>query len=147
MARLESGATRCTETRSASYDAGASRLRSRHDGREPVSTPLRRRSGVRTLTNREPAAFPAPSSQIRLASTCRVPASSFCGRSFQTRKTSIRSSSRAAEPPFGVLFSSSGFFSQVDVGADAFEVKSDPLKPVHRLSVHLSILYDLFCMM
>jgi hypothetical protein len=45
------------------------------------------------------------------------------------------------------LFSSSGFFSQVDVGADAFEVKSDPLKPVHRLSVHLSILYDLFCMM
>ena len=103
------------------YGASASRLPSRHGGRDAVSTPRRRRSGVRTLTKRGPAAFPAPFSQIPLASTCLAPASSFCGRSFQTRKTSIRSSSRAAEPPFGVLFFSlkeigrSGFFSQVRV--------------------------------
>src|ERR1700726_2483818 len=81
------------------YGASASRLPSRRGGREPVSIPRRLRSGVRTLTNRGPAAFLAPSSQIPLASTCLVPASSFCGRSFQTRKTSIRLSSRAAEPP------------------------------------------------
>ena len=88
------------------YDAGgcrigasASRLPSRHGGTEPISTPRKRPSGVRTLTKRGPAAFPAPSSQVPSASTCLGPASSFCGRSFQTRKTSFRSSSRAAEPP------------------------------------------------
>ena len=79
--------------------ASASRLPSRHGGTEPISTPRKRPSGVRTLTKRGPAAFPAPSSQILSASTCLAPASSFCGRSFQTRKTSFRSSSRAAEPP------------------------------------------------
>jgi len=89
---------------SVTYGASASRLPSRHGGREPISTPRRRRSGVRTLTKRGPAAFPEPSLHIPLASTCLAPASSFCGRSFQTRKTSIRSSSRAAETPFGVLF-------------------------------------------
>ena len=79
--------------------ASASRLPSRHGGTEPISTPRKRPSGVRTLTKRGPAAFPAPSSQVRSASTCLAPASSFCGRSFQTRKTSFRSSSRATEPP------------------------------------------------
>ena len=93
-------------TASSLYDAGgcrigasASRLPSRHGGTEPISTPRKRPSGVRTLTKRGPAAFPAPSSQIPSASTCLAPASSFCGRSFQTRKTSFRSSSRATEPP------------------------------------------------
>ena len=114
------------------YGASASHLPSRHGGREPVSTARRRGSGVRTLTNRGPAAFPAPSSQIPLASTCLATASSFCGRSFQTRKTSTRSPSREAGPPFGVLFffikrdGRSRFFSQVDLvallGVDAFEM-------------------------
>ena len=115
------------------YGASASRLPSRHGGREPVSMPRRRRSGVRTLTKRGPAAFLAPSSQIPLASTCLVPASSFCGRSFQASKTSIRSSSRAAEPPgarvtlygselgaYGVLF-----FHKKRLDPDSFR-KSPP---------------------
>ena len=81
------------------YAASASRLPSPHGGREPVSMPRKRRSGVRTLTKRGPAAFLSPSSHIPSASTFLAPASSFCGRSFQTRKPSSRSSSPAAEPP------------------------------------------------
>ena len=59
------------------YGASASRLPSRHGGREPVSMPRRRRSGVRTLTKRGPAAFLAPSWQIPLArlALCQHPAS------------------------------------------------------------------------
>jgi hypothetical protein len=79
--------------------ASASRLPSRHGGTEPISTPRKRPSGVRILTKPGPSAFPSPSSHIPSASTCLAPASSFCGRSFQTRKTSFRSSSRATEPP------------------------------------------------
>src|SRR5271165_1584910 len=44
------------------YGASASRLPSRHGGREPVSTPRRRRSGVRTLTMRGPALRQHPAS-------------------------------------------------------------------------------------
>ena len=87
------------DARGCRIGASASRLPSRHGGTEPISTPRKLPSGMRTLTKRGPAAFPAPSSHIPSASTCLAPASSFCGRSFQTRKTSFRSSSRATEPP------------------------------------------------
>ena len=87
------------DARGCRIGASASRLPSRHGGTEPISTPRKLPSGMRTLTRRGPAAFPAPSSHIPSASTCLAPASSFCGRSFQTRKTSFRSSSRATEPP------------------------------------------------
>jgi hypothetical protein len=97
--RLDDGVYALDHAGGCRIGASVSRLPSRHGRTELISTPRKRPSGMRTLTKRGPTAFPAPSSPIPSASTCLAPASSFCGRSFQTRITSFRSSSRAAESP------------------------------------------------
>jgi hypothetical protein len=53
------------DARGCRIGASASRLPSRHGGTEPISTPRKLPSGMRTLTRRGPAAFPAPSRTFR----------------------------------------------------------------------------------